>query len=110
MKAKSRGRPPGSPIRKNLAEILWVIRKGYGYEIARIYEGIFPRVTMRSIYYNLRKGVSTGEFRIVDIKNEKGEYSWGNEAEKVYYALGKNSAPRGNKQVKMIVESLKNRR
>jgi tryptophan synthase beta subunit len=70
------------------------MESGYAYEIYKQYIEIFPAVTMRSIYYHLRKGVETGEFIVKDIRREKGEYSWGSEAEKTYYALGNAAAPK----------------
>ena len=56
---------------------------------------------MRSIYYHLKKGMQTGEIQIEKVKIEKGEYSWGNEAEKVYYEIGKKAEP------KMLDEGVK---
>jgi hypothetical protein len=37
--------------------------------------------------------VDTHEFVVKEIRKEKGDYSWGSEAEKTYYALGPNAAP-----------------
>ena len=93
------GRPVESKIRQNIVEILYFMKKGYGYEIYKVYREIFPKVTMRVIYYHLKKGVETGEFRVESIKQEKGNYSWGEKAEKIYYALGKNAKPRIDKRV-----------
>ncbi len=95
----NRGRPVQSKIRQDIVEILYFMKKGYGYEIYKVYREIFPAVTMRSIYYHLKKGVETGEFRVESVKSEKGDYSWGPSAEKVYYALGKNAKPAGDKRV-----------
>ena len=100
-----KGRPIKSEIRQNVVEILHFIKKAYGYEIYKVYTKIFPKVTLRSIYYHLRKGVSLGEFEISKIEKEKGDYSWGSEAEKIYYALGQNAKPAGNDRVKEFVES-----
>ena len=88
-----RGRPLRSEIRQRIIEILYFMKKGYGYDISRIYNKIFPKVTMRSIYYHLKKGVDLEEIKVHQIKSEKGHYSWGQEAEKIYYALGKNAVP-----------------
>ena len=89
----NRGRPVKSKIRQNIVEILYFMKKGYGYEIYKAYKEIFPAITMRSVYYHLKKGVETGEFKVEAIKSEKGDYSWGPSAEKVYYALGKEAKP-----------------
>lgn len=102
-----RGRPVKSDIRQNIVEILYFLKKGYGYDIYRIYKEIFPKVTMRSIYYHLKKGIETGEIKIQKVKVEKGEYSWGSEAEKVYYELGSKAGPKGDERVKAHLEKKK---
>ena len=102
-----RGRPPKSQIRQNIIEILYFLREGYGYNIHRIYNKIFPSVTMRVIYYHLKKGLNLGEFKIKKIEKEKGNVSWGSEAEKIYYTLGKEARPTGNLRVKEFLEKNK---
>lgn len=99
-----RGRPVKSEIRRNIAEILAHIREGYGYEIAKIYLAIFPKVSRRVIYYHLKKGVQTGEFVISKIEKETGEYSWGGVAEKTYYSLGEKAELRHDNKVKEYFE------
>jgi hypothetical protein len=89
----NRGRPVKSQIRQNIVEILYFLGSGYAYEIAKIYSELFGNATMRSVYYHLRKGVETQEFVVKEIKRERGEYSWGPEAEKTYYALGPSATP-----------------
>jgi hypothetical protein len=95
-----RGRPNRSQIRKNLVELLYFLGKGYGYEIYKHYVEVFPRVTMRSIYYHLHKGEALKEFTIAKIEKVKGTYSWGGEAEKKYYTLGPAASPTGDSRVK----------
>ena len=95
-----RGRPVKSQIRQNMVEILFYMKKAYGYEIYKAYVKIFPRITLRSIYYHLRKGIVIEEFKILNIEKEKGDYSWGTEAEKIYYGLGPGAKPSGNDRVK----------
>ena len=90
-----RGRPVSSAIRQNIIEILYKIGKGYGYDIYKHYVENFPKVTLRSIYYHLKKGLDIGEFEIERIEKEKGQYSWGETAEKTYYKLGKSAVPQG---------------
>jgi hypothetical protein len=102
-----RGRPIGSPIRQNIVEILYFMKSGYGYEIYKAYRSIFPKVTMRVIYYHLKKGLSTEEFAIDRIEKEKGDYSWGPEAEKIYYKLGKNARPGMSRKVKEHFDRIK---
>ncbi len=91
------GRPTGSQIRQNIVEILSCKKKAYGYELCKYYLEIFPKVTMSVIYYHLKKGLATGEFEVQEIRQDKGEYSWGDTSEKIYYCLGKNAAPAGTK-------------
>jgi len=98
-----RGRPTKSVIRQNIIEILHYLGKGYGYDIAKIYNNIFPKVTQRSIYYHLHKGISTGEIEIEEIKEEEGDYSWGKVVEKIYYSLGKEATPKGEERVRTFL-------
>ena len=102
----ARGRPIGSQIRQNIVEILYFLKQGYGYDIYKIYREVFPPVTLRSIYYHLRKGVQLEEFKVQRIKAEKGNYSWGESAEKIYYSLGKNAKSSGLEKVKKAVEKI----
>lgn len=95
-----KGRPVKSQIRQNIVEILHYLGEGYGYQIAKMYNEIFPAVTQRSIYYHLRKGISTKEIEMPKIEQEKGNFSWGTMVEKKYYVLGKNAEPKGEKRVK----------
>src|SRR3989344_2479087 len=87
-KEMTRGRPTRSSIRQNIVEILHHLGKGYGYQICKIYNEVFPTVTQRSIYYHLKKGVFTKEVAVQKIEQEKGNFSWGNMVEKTYYTLG----------------------
>ena len=99
-----RGRPVQSDIRQNIIEILFYLGKGYGYEIHKIYKQIFPACTREVVYYHLRKGVQLEEFNIAEVRQEKGEYSWGSVVQKTYYNLGKNANPRGDEKVKEFFE------
>lgn len=101
-----RGRPIGSAIRQNIVEILYFLKQGYGYDIYKVYKEAFPSVTLRSIYYHLKKGLQLEEFKIERIKSEKGNYSWGESAEKIYYSLGKNAKPSSNIKVKKAIDNL----
>ncbi len=88
-----RGRPLASPIRQNIIEILHGIGAGYGYDIYKIYISRFPKVTLRSIYYHLSKGVAIGVFKVERVEQSRGNYSWGGSAEKTYYSLGPLALP-----------------
>ncbi len=103
----SRGRPVKSEIRQNIIEILSVIGSAYGYLIHKYYAELFPSCTRENIYYNLRKGVKLGEFELAEVKQEKGDYSWGTVVEKKYYKLGPNAVPRNNPRVKEFFDKLK---
>lgn len=102
-----RGRPTGSIIRQNVVEILFYLQKGYGYQLSKLYNQLFPKVTQRSVYYHLRKGIITQEIEVHAVEQEKGDFSWGQLVEKTYYALGKNAAPRGNERIKNFLERQK---
>lgn len=100
-----KGRPIKSEIRQNVVEILYFVKRAYGYEIYKVYTAVFPKVTLRSIYYHLKKGAALGEFEVNKVEREKGDYSWGTEAEKIYYSLGPNAKPIGNDRVREYIES-----
>jgi len=101
---KMRGRPVKSQIRQNIVEILNFLGEGYGYDIYKVYIGIFPKCTQKSIYYHLKKGIETGEFIVKKIEKEKGEFSWGTEVEKTYYSLGPKASASGETRIKEEVE------
>lgn len=100
-----KGRPIKSQIRQNILEILHYMGEGYGYQIAKIYNEIFPTATQRSIYYNLQKGILTKEIAVHKIEEEEGNFSWGSMVEKKYYSLGKNAEVKGDKRVKEFLKS-----
>jgi len=100
-----RGRPVRSEIRQNIVEILYFLGSAPGYDIYKIYISVYPKVTMRSIYYHLKKGVELGEFKIDRIEKVKGDYSWGPEAEKTFYSLGDKAEPKIDYRVKEFLES-----
>jgi len=94
-----RGRPTASAIRQNVIEILNVMGKGYGYEIHKVYKQIFPSCTREVVYYHLKKGVQLGEFVVGEVRQEKGDYSWGTVVQKTYYKLGPNAKPKSDSRV-----------
>ncbi len=95
----ARGRPAGSQIRQNLVNMLHVLGKAYGYELYRLYTGLFAPCTLRVIYYHLHKGVATGEFCLDLVRQEKGRYSWGPLTEKHYYRLGQSARPTADRRL-----------
>jgi len=102
-----RGRPIGSDVRQHLIEILHFKKKAYGYDLFKDYISLFPGVTLRLIYYHLNKGVALGEFTLESVQLEKGNYSWGAQAEKKYYKLGPKAVPKVDKRVKNYFEKKK---
>ncbi len=83
-----KGRPVKTEIRQKIATIIKQTNIAYGYQIYKIYKDVFGHISLRNLYYNLKKGVELGEFIIMDIKREKGMFTWGEEAEHKYYSLG----------------------
>ena len=102
-----KGRPVGSEVRQNLIEILAVVGKAYGYQLAKLYLEVFPATTKRNIYYHLKKGVELGELQVFDIFHEEGEYSWGTVAEKIYYELGPKAQVKGDERVTQAIRNIK---
>ncbi len=100
-----RGRPVGSKVRQNIVEILHYAGEMHGYNVYAVYKDLFPKVTMRAIYYHLKKGVATREFKVTRIQKEAGDYSWGAEVERIYYSLGPDAKPQGNRAVKEYLDS-----
>ncbi len=99
-----RGRPTYSKVRQNMVEILMHMGSGYGYQIYKAYKDLFPAVTLRVIYYHLKKGKELGEFEVAEIKKTKGDYSWGGEAEKIFYKLGPKAKPSNDETVRAYFE------
>ena len=102
-----RGRPPGSPVRQNVTELLAQFGELHGYEVYKHYFKMFPKVSMRAVYYSLRNGVKKGHFKIAKIEKRQGSYSWGPEAQRVYYALGEAAKPVGDLRVRKYFEESK---
>ncbi len=96
---RPRGRPVHSVVRYNMVDILGYTGKAYGYEIYKHYRTLFPKITLRLIYYHLHKGVTLGEIEKVEVKKKKGDYSWGSETEQHYYKVGRNGNPHRTEQL-----------
>jgi len=104
-----RGRPVGSIIRARLIDILYILGRAHGYELYKYYKEIYPPITLRVVYYHLRKGTALGEFHLEKIEEQQGAYSWGGSAQKITYTLGPNAKPALDAQVKDQIEKLKGR-
>ena len=100
-----RGRPIGSAVRQNIIEIISVLGRAHGYQIYKVYRDLFPKITLRVVYYHLRKGCDLGELEVDKVSMEKGDYSWGGEAEKIYYKLGPKAFPKGDERVRAYAEA-----
>ncbi|MFH1132987.1 MAG: hypothetical protein V1735_00705 [Nanoarchaeota archaeon] len=82
-----RGRPTKSAVRERIKAILSEVKQAYGYEVFKRYKERYGDVSMRLVYYHLKKGVALGDFKVDKVQVEQGDYSWGKSAEKVYYKL-----------------------
>ncbi|MFT4311082.1 MAG: hypothetical protein ACMXX7_00475 [Candidatus Woesearchaeota archaeon] len=105
-----RGRPTGSIVRQTIVNILFQLGKAHGYHIYKVYKEIDPKISIRLVYYHLKKGVETEEFKLSKIIKEQGDYSWGSQAEKHYYQLGPESNPRTDTKIKNLLETRKDLR
>ena len=76
----------------------------HGYEICKHYMKIYPKASARAIYYSLSKGVKSGHFKIAKVEIQKGSYSWGPEAQRIYYTLGTMAKPSGDAKAKKYFE------
>ncbi|MBI2145682.1 hypothetical protein HYU18_05190 [Candidatus Woesearchaeota archaeon] len=101
-----RGRPAGSPVRQNITELLSQFGELHGYDLCKHYLKLFPKVTKRAIYYSLQKGARKGFFKIARIEKHSAGYSWGPEAQRIYYSLGELAKPSLNEKVKKYFESI----
>ena len=102
-----RGRPAGSPVRNNVIEILAQFGELHGYDVYKHYVKLFPKASMRAVYYSLRNGAKKGYFKIAKVERQQGSYSWGPEAQRVYYALGEMAKPVGDAKVRKYFEDAK---
>ncbi len=81
----AKGRKPGSEVRERIIEILKEKGPLHGYQIYKEYIKKYGAVSLRLIYYHLKKGIDLNEIKISHISEEEGPYSWGPKAIKVYY-------------------------
>ena len=101
------GRPIKSEVRQNVVNILFLKSPLCGYEIYKIYQRVFGKAPLRLIYYHLKKGVEINEFEIQEIIKTRGDYSWGGEAEKIYYKLGIAAKPLADEKINKIINKQK---
>ena len=87
----TRGRPIKSKTREKIIALLHYFGDMYGYEIYKRYKQVFGKTSLRLIYYHLNKGVQISMISKKKIEIIKGDYSWGNSSERIYYCLGKDA-------------------
>jgi hypothetical protein len=105
--SKKLGRKPKSQIRDEMVELLYFLKEAYGYDLYKKYCKVYDKkVSMRSIYYHLNKGVELGIFNLKEIRDVKGDFSWGSGAKQVIFQLGINATPKINKTVEAKVREL----
>ena len=98
------GRPIGSKVRQNMVEILYFYKHLHGYELYKIYKELYPPVTLRLIYYHLKKGIDTSEFKVYKVDKKIGDYSWGGTSKNIIYTLGPGANPMIEPRVKLYLE------
>lgn len=94
-----RGRPVRSEIRDNMIEILYFLGEAYGYQIYKVYKAVYPAVTLRSMYYHLKKGTELDLFEKVRVDKDEGDFSWGPSTHRIIYKLGPQAEPKGDQRV-----------
>lgn len=105
-KKQGRGRPIRSAIRDRMQQIVDSLGAAYGYEIFKVYQSVFEPVSVRSMYYHLKRGVQLNEFKELGQKQEQGPYTWGRESTHIYYSLGDSASHRGNADLQAKVKTL----
>jgi hypothetical protein len=104
---EKKGRPIGSQVRQNIVEILYFYHQMHGYDLSKIYNEIYTPVTLRLIYYHLKKGTSLGEFSVEKVEQKSGNYSWGETTQHIVYSLGPNATASMDKRVKTYLDRKK---
>lgn len=99
-----RGKKPGSAVRQRMVDILAVLGNASGYDLYKVYRELFPKCTLRLMYYHLKKGVTLGEFSVDKVQKVEGKYSWGPTSEKILYRLGPKARPNPDKRIKEYVQ------
>ncbi|MBT3940930.1 hypothetical protein HOD83_02380 [Candidatus Woesearchaeota archaeon] len=98
--SKKLGRKAKSQIRDEMVDLLFFLKEAYGYDLYKKYCKVYDKkISMRSIYYHLNKGVELGVFNLKEIRDVKGDFSWGSGVKQVIFQLGVNAQPSGNKEI-----------
>jgi|APSaa5957512622_1039677.scaffolds.fasta_scaffold169374_2 hypothetical protein len=106
--SKKLGRKPKSDIRDEMVELLYFMKEAYGYELYKKYCKVYDKkISMRSVYYHLNKGVELGIFNLKEIRDVKGDFSWGSGVKQVIFQLSSNAQPKISKDVMNKINALK---
>lgn len=87
-----RGRPTFSIVRNNIIEMIKEEGEDYGYNIYLKYNKKYPKVALRSIYYNLHKAIELGLLNKRIVK-ATGKFSWGDELTRCMFSLNEAMKP-----------------
>ena len=101
-----RGRPTRSVIRDRMQQIVDALGVTYGYEIFKVYTDAFSPIALRSMYYHLNKGIGLDEFVIVGVKQEKGDFTWGDVSIRKYYVLGPSAKQKASDDLHIVIKTL----
>lgn len=93
-------------MREHLKEILFVGGAMTAYDAYKHYIKLFAKTSQRNVYYQLERGVELNLFELEIIKDEKGDYSWGDTATKKYFRLAKDVNPNFSKEVRNYFNEL----
>ena len=79
------------PIVKNSvrSRIVEILKEGtaYGYQIFKKYRARYGEISLRLIYYHLKKGEKDGLFEMTEFEEATGDFSWGGTTKHKYYKL-----------------------
>lgn len=89
-----------------MQQIVDTLCASYGYEIYRVYNEFFEPISLRSMYYHLKRGVQLDEFKEVAVKETKGSYTWGDISIRKYYILGTAAQHHTNEDLEELIERL----
>lgn len=79
------GRPRNSIVRHRVLAILFFLGASYGYEVYKKYIKIFGTITMRDIYYHIKRLLKDRLIKIKELKKIQGDFTWGSISERIYY-------------------------
>jgi hypothetical protein len=100
-----------SEIREKITSILFFGKSMYGYEIAKLYNQIFSRVSTRVIYYHLHKGCQLEIYDVDKQTKKQGDFSWGETSTIILYKLSQKAIVNPDLKIKeKVLEFLNKKR